>query len=80
MHDIVKKNLDLRKKYHREFKMVFGIDLANYFDNITGFDVVKFDSEFVKPRTEESACAAVKRQWGDDAVALVMSLIGSADG
>lgn len=81
MRKTLERNLDLRDKYHHEFKTVFGVSLHRYFNNLTGFDVVKFDEEFVKPKAnKESMRDALKRRWGDDAVALVMNLIGSVDG
>ena len=73
--DIFRKNLDLRRKYHKEFEQTFNVRLAPFFDNLTGFDSIKFDQEVVK---SEWGCMrdAVRTKWGDAGVELILNLIG----
>jgi hypothetical protein len=62
-------------KHGREFKSTFGMPLKNYMDLITGFDIVKFDEEIVKPPDGTSCQQAVKERWGEPAVKLIKSLM-----
>jgi len=73
--DFIADNLDLYRRHAREFERIFGCKLKPYFDNLTGFDLVKFDHEVLKPRESESGHAAAHRQWGDEGLALIKKLI-----
>jgi len=70
------KNAKLRRDSREAFMGFFQRPLEKYMDNLTGFDVVKFDEEIAKPNEGESTAAAVERQWGDEALALCRTLIG----
>lgn len=59
-----------------KFQKMFGTNLRSFCHPVTGFDVVKFDEQFVKPNENESSAAAVERKWGEDAVALIKQLMG----
>jgi hypothetical protein len=76
MTDYFQKNVQLRGKYHRKFADIFGVPLADYFDNMTGFDIVKFDQEFIQPEDGYSTQDAVQDKYGDEAVQLVYDLLG----
>ncbi len=58
------------------FASVFGCSLRPYWDMMAGFDVIRFDVEIAKPRDGESCAMAVRRQYGQEAVDLIRSLIG----
>ena len=61
-------------KHGRQFKSTFGVPLKAYMDLITGFDVVKFDEEVVKPPDGVSSEQVVEERWGKPAVELIKSL------
>ncbi len=79
MTDFIADNLDLYRKHAREFEEVFSRKLKPYFDNITGFDVVKFDHEVLKPLEGECGRDATQRQWGDEGLVLIKKLIKMED-
>jgi len=60
-----------------EFQRVFGRKLFDFWDNITGFDVIKFDEQVIKPPEGISTKDAIEKQYGVNAVALVYKLWGS---
>lgn len=41
-------NVELRDACREEFALVFGVPLAQYWDNLLGFNIVKFDDKVVK--------------------------------
>jgi len=59
----------------RQFTSIFGRNLKTFWSGLFGFDLVKFDDEIVKPGKNESTEEAIRRQWGEDAVALIWSLL-----
>lgn len=63
-------------KHKREFRRLLRHDLKPYWDTYTGFDVVKFDEEWVKPKDGESTKDAVRRKYGPNAVELILKLLG----
>lgn len=70
--------LENRKKYIRYntlFYRTFGVQLKNYWNNITGFDIIKFDEEFVKPPEGVSTAQAVGAKYGEAAVRLIGVLL-----
>lgn len=82
--DSYQKNVALRQ-HGRRFSETFGVPLASYFDNLLGFDIVKFDDEIVQPHnpdqgrdklsSELSMKEIIAKQWGDEAVELIQKLI-----
>lgn len=64
-----------RCSYHRVFRRTFGRNIRDFLDPVTGFDVIKFDDEIAKAPDGESTEDAVKRQWGEDAVVLIRSIL-----
>ena len=73
--DFIADNIALYRRHAREFERIFGRKLKPFFDNITGFDLIKFDREVLKPRANECGRDAVKRQWGDEGLVLTKKLI-----
>jgi len=68
-----------KKKLHDnrdKFFEIFNVPLDNYWD-LTGFDVIKFDEELIKPEDGVSAYNAVLWFYGQDAVDFILhTLIG----
>lgn len=51
MTDFILRNIETYKRYAKPFEQIFGCKLKTLFDNITGFDPVKFDDEVVQALT-----------------------------
>ena len=62
-------------KYYPKFSSIFGVSLKRYWDNMFGFDVVKFDDEFIKAPDGISTAQAIEEKYGKDAVELIRILI-----
>ncbi len=58
-----------------EFQKIFGRRLFGFWDNLVGFDIVKFDEEFIKSAVDQSLKDAVFEKYGEAAVALLYRLI-----
>lgn len=76
-----------RKKYtyeqRRQFQDLFGRDLHDFWDNFTGFDVIKFDEVAQpddglhgRPDKGQSTKDKLQQKWGNEAVKLIMALLG----
>ena len=57
------------------FRQLFHCDIRNFWSNLTGFDVIKFDEEVVKPADNVSTEAKLREEWGEEAVALIRQLL-----
>jgi hypothetical protein len=66
---------DVSPDIRKAFKNTFHTDLANFWD-FTGFDVIKFDEDFIKPPDGKSTADVVREQYGDSAVELIYGLLG----
>ena len=75
MYDLVTENKRKVLTYELEFRRVFGVPVNPYWDLVTGFDVVKFDDEFIKAPDGVSTAQAVEAKYGADAVKLIYALI-----
>lgn len=71
------KNRDLERKYADAFRRTFGIRLHDYMDYVTGFDLIRFDAEFLRSE-DRSMAEALRERHGDEAVDLIKALIGDA--
>jgi len=60
----------------KRFDELFGVDLESFWD-VTGFDVIKFDEEFVKPPYGVSTADAIRSRYGSEACTFVRGLIGA---
>ncbi len=60
------------------FQRVFKVPLGKYFHFVFGFDVAQFDVDVVKSPDGESCKEAIRRQWGEEGLAIVMDLMGTA--
>ena len=56
------------------FRQYFGKDLKEYWD-FTGFDVIKFDEEVIKPADGVSTRQAILSNYGTDACTFIQKLI-----
>lgn len=75
MNDRIVVNIKLYKQEVKGFERLFGIKLKPYFDNITGFNIVKFDKHFVKTPDGKSLAEVIRTKYGDEAEALCLRLI-----
>lgn len=76
MDDFLRRNKTRADKYHKRFKEIFGTSLMNYYSFLFGFDVVKFDEEFIKPKEGQSTSEVVEKKYGKEAVELCRNLMG----
>jgi len=72
----LKKTARLKHQHRAQFQATFGVPLEDFWDDVGGFDIVKFDETFVKPPDGTSTNRAVYERWGAEAVNLVLTLIG----
>ena len=70
------RNKERYTKHAPRFRQIFGVQLKPFWDNLTGFDLIKFDDEVVKPPNGQSTKKVIKERWGDEAVAMILELIG----
>ena len=75
MQTMLLENVARRKKWMGPFIQTFETPLSEYWDNLYGFDVIKFD-EFITPKAHESTADAVARKYGEPALAIIRGLIG----
>ena len=61
--------------YSRLFLSTFGVQLGRYMHPIFGFDVVRFDGEIIQPKDGESTKDVVEREYGKEAVDLILKLL-----
>lgn len=66
------------KRYAPKFQQIFGVRLKTYWDNIIGFDCVKFDEEFIQSG-DESCHDVIKAKYGDEASRICRVLLGEKD-
>ena len=72
--ELAAENKAKYKKHAEEFRHVFGVGLKPYFDLVTGFDVIKFDQEFIRPPDGTSTANVIKARYGPEAVDLIKKL------
>ena len=73
--EIMEKNLRLYGKIAPEFNRIFGVCLIRYWDNLYGFNVVKFDEEIARPKLLWSCRMAVKEQYGEEGLKVLKDLL-----
>lgn len=75
--------LSIFKKYdqhqYAEFKKLFGINMHGYWDILTGFDVVKFDEEFLKVPDGISTSQFLIDHYGTDAESFIRGLLSEKE-
>lgn len=73
---IMYENQCLRNKHYPEFKKIFGANLFSYVDLRTGFDIVRFDEEYLKVPAGQSTREFILLNYNQRAADLVRELIG----
>lgn len=72
--DLVIARRKVVQDYSRVFLSTFGVQLGRYMHPLFGFDVVRFD-QMIQPKDGESTKDKVEREYGQEAVDLIMELI-----
>lgn len=75
MYPFMLENNKKRLKYSQEFQLTFGVSLGKFWSVVTGFDVVKFDEELIKPPDGTSTREAVRQKYGNYAVEILEGLL-----
>ncbi len=57
-----------------QFLKTFRVPLRKYWDLRTGFDVIRFDEEFIRPADDQTTNDAIEKKFGPEAVALIARL------
>ena len=76
LEDVFRSNLKLRGDFYRRFGATFGWPLASFFNNLTGFDIIKFDDVVVKAPEGTSIKDAVIARWGQEGEDIILGLLG----
>lgn len=75
VYEFMLDNNRKRLKYTGSFQSVFGVSLGKFWDTVTGFDVVKFDEEFMETPDSVSTEEYVKQKYGDLGLSIIRGLI-----
>ena len=73
--DMIKSNDRIYRENAKEFKQIFRINLKPLWDNITGFDIVRFDDEFIKSPDGQSMKDIIQAEYGNEGVSIIKSLL-----
>lgn len=74
---LIKENDKKYRRYAHEFAELFGIHLKPFWDNITGFDIVKFDDHIIQSPDGLSIKDVISKEYSNEAVELIEHLIGT---
>ena len=71
--------LDGYRDNYREFECVFGVPLKQFWDKFLGFDLLKFDDNFIKSGDLDGVSMedVVRERFGEDGVRIVKTLISA---
>ena len=75
MLEFMKDNRLKFVRYQQEFALTFNRPLQEFWDNMFGFDIIKFDEQFIKSPDGTSLSDAVIQQYGQAANDLIKKLI-----
>ena len=75
MYQFMKDNNEKRLKYQANFQSIFHRSLGKYWNPVTGFDVIKFDEEVIKPPDGVSTKDQILKDYGEYAVKVIEGLI-----
>ena len=75
IRDHIFRNKKIYHDLHQEFRSIFGVGLIDYWDDFTGFDIIKFDDEVIKSLDGVMA-DTVKEKYGDIGVTIIERLLG----
>ena len=71
--DYCAKNSEEAQDKCKQFHRIFNTSLARYWDNLTRFDTIKFDEEFIKSGDKNMGLVILEK-YGQEAVDLIQSL------
>ncbi len=74
LKQMVGERIKVVELYGQVFQSTFGTSLGKYMHPVFGFDVVKFD-QLIHPKDGESTKDVVEREYGKEAVDLILKLI-----
>ena len=63
-----------RAEDSERFRIVFDVELEDYWEGLLKLDVIKFD-EFIQPNENESTAEAIVRKYGQDACNFIRGLL-----
>ena len=71
--------LDGYSDNYREFECIFGVPLKQFWDKFLGFDLLKFDDNFIKSGDLDGVSMedVVRERFGEDGVRIVKTLISA---
>ena len=75
MKSIIKENHRKRTEYRQAFFCAFGVSFDDYFHPLLGFDLIKFDDEFLRSPDDESVANYLTEHYGKLACKLVENII-----
>jgi len=75
VHQFMIENNKKRLEYAGMFQSVFGTSLGKFWDTITGFDIVKFDEEFMKTPDGTSTEELVRKRYGESGLSIIKHLM-----
>ncbi|MFH1546968.1 MAG: hypothetical protein ABIC57_00605 [bacterium] len=70
--------LENKKKavlYRKDFERIFSIRFMSYFNMLTGFDIVKFDEQFLCTPDGQSAKDIVTIKYGQEGLTVIEKLL-----
>lgn len=73
LRDICVGNAKLQHDNRNEFLRIFGVSLAHFHDNLYGFDLLKFEQEFIPD--DVAIYDAVLAQFGTEGVEIIKVLL-----
>jgi len=75
LSELISKNKKLLAENKTAFRQIFNTPLEDYFDLITGFDIVDFDEKHIKSINDESMEAVVLAAYGERGVDMIRLLL-----
>lgn len=71
-YKIIQYHRNQYQQYYREFYDTFGVPLKHYWDNLSGFDVVKFD-DYLQPPEGVSSYDHCAARFGKDSADFILN-------
>ena len=75
VQEFMQDNNMKRLKYAGSFQSVFGVSLGKFWSVLTGFDIVKFDEEFMKTPDGISTEEFVRQKYGELGISIIKGLL-----
>jgi len=74
LYELVEKNKQILSNFSHKFFQTFNRPLSNYVDQITGFDIVKFNDDLRIP-DDQSVANFLTENYGEDICEMVKGLL-----